>query len=94
MLISSHGRYVWNEQPFAYRFSDGMLTVTSRRGAIESGRQVRTFREAYSVISRKHFSASGKLPEARIFTPTPGSSSQYFKGPMCRRGDLIVTTGC
>jgi alpha-glucosidase (family GH31 glycosyl hydrolase) len=68
LLISSHGRYVWSEQPFAYRFSDGTLTVTTKHGPIESGRHGRTLAEAYSFVSRNYFPASGKLPEPLMFT--------------------------
>jgi alpha-glucosidase (family GH31 glycosyl hydrolase) len=68
LLISSHGRYIWSEQPFAYKFGGGALIVTSKHGPIESGRQGRTLKEAYSFVSRKYFPASGKLPEPLMFT--------------------------
>jgi alpha-glucosidase (family GH31 glycosyl hydrolase) len=68
LLISSHGRYVWSEQPFAYRFGGGTLTVTSRHGTIESGRQGRTLKEAFSFVSKKYFPANGKLPDPLMFT--------------------------
>jgi hypothetical protein len=68
LLISNHGRYVWSEQPFAYRFGGGTLTVTSRHGTIESGRQGRTLKEAFSFVSKKYFPASGKLPDPLMFT--------------------------
>lgn len=68
LLISNHGRYVWSEQPFAYRFSDGTLTITSKRGPILYGREGRTLKEAYSFVCKKYFPASGKLPESLMFT--------------------------
>jgi alpha-glucosidase len=68
LLISSHGRYVWSEQPFAYRFSGGTLAVTSKYGPIESGRQGHTLKEAFTFVSRMHFPASGKLPDPLMFT--------------------------
>ena len=68
LLISNHGRYVWSEQPFAYKFSNGTLTITSRRGPVDSGRQGHTLREAFLFVSGKYFPASGKLPEPLMFT--------------------------
>ena len=68
LLLSNHGRYVWSAQPFAYKFSGGMLTVTSKRGPVESGRQGRTLKEAFSFASKKYFPANGKLPEPLMFT--------------------------
>ena len=68
LLISSHGRYVWSEQPFAYRFGGGTLTITSARGPILSGKEGHTLREAFAFVSRKYFPANGKPPEPLMFT--------------------------
>ena len=68
LLISSHGRYVWSEQPFAYKFGGGALTVTSKYGPVATGRQGRTLREAFAFVSKKYFPANGKHPDPLMFT--------------------------
>ncbi len=68
LLISSHGRYVWSEQPFAYRFAGHTLTITSRRGPVLSGRSGSTLKEAFAFVSKNYFPANGKLPDTVMFT--------------------------
>ncbi len=68
LLLSNHGRYVWSEQPIAYTFRNGTLTVTTRTGKIEAGRAGRTLKEAFSFVSRKFFPPDGKMPEPLMFT--------------------------
>jgi alpha-glucosidase (family GH31 glycosyl hydrolase) len=68
LLVSSHGRYVWSDQPFAYAFRDGALLVTSRYGPVQSGQHGRTLREVFQFVSRKYFPANGKIPDPLMFT--------------------------
>jgi alpha-glucosidase len=68
LLISSRGRYVWSEKPFAYAFANGTLTITSKYGPVGSGRQGGTVKDVFAYVSRKYFPANGKLPAPVMFT--------------------------
>jgi alpha-glucosidase len=68
LLISSRGRYVWSEKPFAYAFANGTLTITSKYGPVVSGRQGGTAKDVFAYVSRKYFPANGKLPAPVMFT--------------------------
>jgi hypothetical protein len=51
LLISTHGRYVWCEQPFAFRFDSGMLHLSARAGHIVTGKAGTDLRDAYLFVS-------------------------------------------
>lgn len=68
LLISSHGRYVWSDKPFSYRFEGGVLTVDSKYGRVVSGKHGVTLKDAFSFASKNFFPANGKLPEPLMFT--------------------------
>ena len=68
LLISNKGRYVWSEQPFSYRFKNGVLTLSSKYAPIDSGRQGSSLKEVLAFVSKKYFPADGKLPEPLMFT--------------------------
>lgn len=66
-LVSSKGRYVWSERPFAFAFTNGVAYVTSDAPVeiVEAGK---TLKEAYLAASAKHFPPSGRIPEEIFFT--------------------------
>lgn len=67
LLVSSRGRYVWSEAPFAYAFDGaGGLSVTGSGLVIDHGAD--TLRAAYRRAAERHFPASGRTPDARMFT--------------------------
>ncbi|MCV2395684.1 glycoside hydrolase family 31 protein [Actinotalea sp. M2MS4P-6] len=66
LLVSSHGRYVWSENPFAFTFADGSLTVSGDDVTVGSGGA--TLRDAFTTASRQHFPASGTTPDERMFS--------------------------
>jgi alpha-glucosidase (family GH31 glycosyl hydrolase) len=68
LLISSHGRFVWSEQPIAYTFDAGKLTVTSGHGPIASGQPGKTLKDAYAHVSKSFFPPQGTMPEPLMFT--------------------------
>lgn len=72
LLISSHGRFIWSEQPYRFEFRNGNLTAESAHGEIVTGRQGRTLKEVFHYVSRTYFPADGKMPEATLF-----ASPQY-----------------
>ena len=68
LLLSSQGRYVWSEEPFAFVIQDGKLIVESRDGNILIGQQGDSLREAFQFISKKYFPSTGTIPEPLLFT--------------------------
>ena len=68
LLLSSHGRYVWSEKPFSYRFEGGTLTIVSKHGPVESGKHGTTLKDAFAFASKKFFPANGKMPETLMFS--------------------------
>lgn len=66
-LVSSEGRYIWSDRPFAFRLEKGDLyIVTSEK--IEIVQAGKTLREAYRAASAKHFPPSGDLPDSLFFS--------------------------
>ena len=66
-LVSSAGRYVWSERPFAFSFADGVLTIRSKYGKVEPVQAGTTLREAFLAASRRHFPPSGRFPDPLFF---------------------------
>ncbi len=67
LLVSSAGRYLWSERPFAFSLSNGWLQVEGP-AEIECVQAGRTLREAYLGAMRAHFPFNGKLPPDEFFT--------------------------
>jgi alpha-glucosidase (family GH31 glycosyl hydrolase) len=68
VLVSSHGRYVWSESPFAIEFSDSVLTIRAHDGAaIEVGHGDATLRGGY-LAAASHFAPAGQRPADAMFT--------------------------
>jgi len=67
ILVSTKGRYVWSDNPFAFEFKAGTLIVTSNFEKIESVQSGKTLRDAYVGAKDKHFPASGKTPNPLMF---------------------------
>ena len=68
LLLSSKGRYVWSEEPIKYVFNNGIITVTTREGKIESGAEGENLRDAYAYVSKTYFPSNGKVPDELLFT--------------------------
>lgn len=68
LLLSSKGRYVWSEEPIKYAFDKGTLTVTTRKGKIESGTAGKHLRDAYNHVARTYFPSDGRIPDELLFT--------------------------
>ncbi|MFT4297376.1 MAG: glycoside hydrolase family 31 protein [Micropruina sp.] len=65
LLLSSAGRAVWSERPFAFGFADGRLELDTPVELIETGGGLR---DAYLAAARAFFPASGRLPARELFT--------------------------
>lgn len=68
LLISSHGRIVWSENPFAFSFSDNTITISEFTAPIQQQDAGSTLRDAYLAASNKYFPPSGKIPDTLLFT--------------------------
>lgn len=68
LLLSNKGRYVWSEQPIHYRFTKGVIDVSTRTGEILSGKEGANLRDVYQFVSKKFFPSDGKIPDALLFT--------------------------
>jgi alpha-glucosidase len=68
LLLSSKGRYVWSEQPIKYVFDEGLITVTTREGTIDSGKAGSNLAEAYAHVSETYFPSDGRIPDEFLFT--------------------------
>ena len=67
-FVSSRGRYVWSDRPFAYAFTNGVLTVDSPVEKVEPVVAGTTLKEAYLAACRKHFPFTGRTPAELLFT--------------------------
>ena len=69
VLLSSKGRWIWCEQAFAFKVSDGKLVIDTEKDApIEQGRaEGGTLRAAYLDCSRRHFPPKGH-PKLKFFS--------------------------
>lgn len=69
LFLSSHGRYVWSDRPFAFSFEKGDLIVKAKADAMPKVCQApeRTLRGAYLAASAAHFPPSGEAPDALFF---------------------------
>ncbi|MFD0960612.1 glycoside hydrolase family 31 protein [Paenibacillus chungangensis] len=68
LLLSSKGRYVWSEEPFAFQFDRNGLLVSSDAGGLESGEGHENLQGAYNYVSRTFFPPSATVPEELLFT--------------------------
>ena len=68
-LVSNKGRYVWNDQPFAFAFEPGKLHAeTSYASEFVVKEGFASLREAYLDAARNFFPANGQLPNPLLFT--------------------------
>ncbi len=67
VLISTTGRYVWSDEPFAFELKDGSLLLYSDAAKLEAVAAGKTLRDAYVAAKDKHFPASGKTPNPVMF---------------------------
>ncbi|TYB62354.1 glycoside hydrolase [Nonomuraea sp. PA05] len=70
VLLSTLGRVVWSERPFAFAFEDGVLRLSGRHIQVSRGGE--SLRGAFLSASRRFFPPSGRAPARQLF-----SSPQY-----------------
>lgn len=65
-MVSSYGRYIFSEAPFAFKFTDNEILIDSHVdvAVVKAGKNLR---EAYVLARNKHFPASGTMPDKLFF---------------------------
>lgn len=67
-LVSSAGRYIWSDKPFAFKMEGGNLQILSDYEKAEPVQAGATLKEAYLAASAKHFPPTGQLPDSLFFS--------------------------
>lgn len=70
LLISSKGRWLWNNEPFSFSYSNGVFRAKDNgKGRFETGTAAdRTLRGAFREAAKRFFPADGKMPDPLLFT--------------------------
>jgi alpha-glucosidase len=68
LLISSHGRVIWSDNPFAFAFRNDSLVISKNTATVQLQQKGSTLRDAYIFASNTYFPPSGKLPDTLLFT--------------------------
>ena len=68
LFLSSKGRYVWCENPFAFQVKNDTLVIISDYEKAEVVPAGRNLKEAYLAAAKKHFPATGTIPEKIFFS--------------------------
>ena len=70
LLLSSKGRWLWNDEPFKFSFANGVLHARDNcKGRFIIGvAPEKTLRGAYKDVSGRFFPADGKMPDELLFT--------------------------
>jgi len=67
-LVSSKGRYIWNDKPFEFEFGDGELRVRGEHSDFLVKEGFANLREAFLNAVKSFFPPSGRLPHPLLFT--------------------------
>ena len=64
-LVSTKGRYIWSDKAFACSIADGRILIEGD-APIELTTGGKTLKEAFLAAAKRHFPASGKLPDLAL----------------------------
>lgn len=67
LLISSKGRYIWSDAPFAWKLQEGKLIITGNKSPIDLQKGGNNLKGAYRTASKKYFPTMGKMPDTTLF---------------------------
>ncbi len=68
LLISSKGRYIWNDQPFNFIVENHKIRFQCDLADFTFGKTGNTLKEAYLYCSQQFFPPSGKIPAEDLFS--------------------------
>ncbi len=67
LLVSTHGRYIWSNMPFAFSFSKNHIIISEFTDSIVVNEAGNSLKDAYKSASARFFPPSGKLPDMMLF---------------------------
>jgi hypothetical protein len=67
LLVSSKGRYIWSEEPFAFEFKDGWLFIDEYLSEVYQEEGQANLRGAYLAAAERFFPPSGSIPHELSF---------------------------
>lgn len=76
LYVSSRGRYIWSERPFAVRIDGGKLVFEGDGVTLTQAGE--TLRDAYLAAQRVHFPFCGKVPPEAFFRTAQYNSWMEF----------------
>ena len=65
-FLSSHGRYIWSDEPFKIDVKDGVISIAGEDVILEKAGN--TLKDAYLDAQKKHFPCDGKPLEKTFFS--------------------------
>lgn len=68
LLLSSKGRFIWSEEPFAFSVEKGILYAESRAATLQFGEGHGNLRNVFRHVSQAYFPPSGTWPDELMFT--------------------------
>lgn len=67
LLVSDKGRFLWCEQPFAFRIAGGQIHAAAKTGKLVTGSHGKTLAEVYRHVGQRFFPTAGKIPHQALF---------------------------
>lgn len=67
LLLSSNGRYIWSEEPFAFKMEKGHIILSNTMSEIKTGKNGSSLRDAYAFVSGHFFPTQKKTPDISLF---------------------------
>lgn len=68
LLLSSKGRYIWNDNPFDCRFVKDSIILSNYTTDFTIEKPGSTLQDAYRAASKKFFPSQGKMPDELLFS--------------------------
>ena len=66
-MVSSHGRYLWSDQPYDVEVRGGVIAVTNAKDDFALYEGYETLRGAFLAAVQAHFPPNGILPPENFF---------------------------
>lgn len=67
LLISTSGRYIWSEEPFAFTVSKGEIVISGTRDSVYVLKAGSTLQDGYKAAGKRFFPANGRMPDTLLF---------------------------
>lgn len=68
LLLSSHGRYIWCEEPMSFQLKNDTIIIYSEYEKAQVMVAGKTLQDAYLKAAANHFPSSGTIPEEVFFS--------------------------